>query len=215
MVSADASLPRPRLLDLFCCQGGAGKGYADAGFEVTGVDVDPQPLYPFTFHQADANTYPFDGFDALHASPPCQDHSASLRLHGKEHETGWMLAHITKRFQSSGLPYVIENVVGAAMNAPAMLCGTTFGLGLHRHRLFEASFELMSPGCDPSAVRHRGRDAQVFGHHANSKRVREEWGVEWMTRYGIAQSIPPVFAQYVGERLMRVVLERKLTTTRS
>lgn len=193
---------KPRLLDLFCCEGGAGKGYTDAGFEVVGVDIEDQPRYPFEFVQADAASFPLDGFDALHASPPCQDHSASRHTWGREHGTGWLLAHTMERFRASGLPWVVENVDGAVMSAAGTLCGTSFGLGLHRHRRFETSFEWMAPPCDPSRVRYRGRAAEVFGHHGNTDRVRGEWGVPWMSQYGIAQSIPPAFAQFMGEHLL-------------
>lgn len=202
----DSMMGRPVLGDFFCCEGGAAKGYADAGFYVVGIDIEDQPRYPFDFFLGDANTYPLDGFDALHASPPCQDHSVSSAIHEGEHGTGWMLEHTLRRFRASGLPYVVENVEGAEMESALTLCGTVFGLGLHRHRRFETSFAALSPGCDPSRVRYRGRDADVFGHHANSERVREEWGVPWMSRDGISQSIPPAFTRYLGELLMEQVL---------
>jgi DNA (cytosine-5)-methyltransferase 1 len=177
------------------------------GFDVEGVDIEPQPLYPFTFHQADANTWPLDGYDAVHASPPCPDHSRSKTLHDP-HGTGWMLGHTIERIKAAGLPYVIENVVGAVMPHAVTLCGTVFGLGLHRHRVFLTSFEAMNPGCDPSRVRYRGRAADVFGHHSNTERVRAEWGVPWMTRDGISQSIPPAFTRYLGEQLMDVLAKQ-------
>lgn len=91
------------------------------------------------------------------------------------------------------------------MGAAVTLCGTTFGLGLHRHRRFETSFETFSPGCNPSAVRYRGRAAEIFGHHGNTDRIREEWGVPWMNQYGTAQCIPPAFTQYLGEQLLSVI----------
>ena len=101
---------RPRLLDLFCCAGGAAMGYHQAGFDVVGVDIKPQPRYPFEFHQADAMTYPLDGFDAVHASPPCQDHSATKHLHGRAHGTAWMLDGTRERLLAQSTPWVIENV---------------------------------------------------------------------------------------------------------
>jgi DNA (cytosine-5)-methyltransferase 1 len=193
---------RPRLLDLFCCAGGAAMGYHRAGFDVVGVDINPQPRYPFEFHQGDANEWPLDGFDVIHASPPCQDHSVSSALHDGEHGTGWMLDHTIARLRASGLPFIVENVGGAEMPSALTLCGTVFGLGLHRHRRFETSFAVMSPGCDPSRVRYRGRDADVFGHHSNTDRVRTEWGVDWMTRDEISQCIPPAFTEWIGAQLL-------------
>ncbi len=197
-------MSRPVLLDLFCGQGGAAKGYHDAGFDVVGVDNQPQPRYPYEFHQADANTFPLDGFDALHASPPCQDHSVSRGPH-QSHGTYWMLAHTLQRFQAAELPYVVENVGAARLPSAVTLCGTVFGLGLHRHRRFETSWMTLSPGCDRSRIQYRGRSAEVFGHHGNSDRIRTEWGVEWMTQQGIAQCIPPAFTRYLGEQLLQEV----------
>ena len=190
-----------RLLDLFCCQGGAAKGYADAGFEVVGVDIEPQPLYPFEFVQADALDFPLDGFDAVHASPPCQGHSAAKSIWGREYESEPYLMQTIERLTASGLPFIVENVGRARMRSAGTLCGTSFGLGLHRHRKFETSFEWLAPPCDPSRLRYRGREAAAYGHHGNTKRLRQEWGVPWMDQYGIAQCIPPAFTHYLGEQL--------------
>jgi DNA (cytosine-5)-methyltransferase 1 len=140
---------KPRLLDLFCCAGGAGAGYAAAGFEVVGVDLASQPRYPFEFHQADALTFPLDGFDAIHASPPCQWASA-LRHLWPDRDHANLIPQTRERLIASGLPYVIENVPQAApaLHQPAMLCGSSFGLDLRRHRLFEChGFALMVPPC--------------------------------------------------------------------
>src|SRR5215469_14098562 len=92
----------PRLLDLFCGAGGAAMGYHRAGFDVTGVDIKPQPRYPFTFIQADAMTYPLDGFDAIHASPPCQDHMRTPNPFQKTHGTAWMLPATRARLSAGG-----------------------------------------------------------------------------------------------------------------
>ena len=133
-----------RILDLFCCAGGSAKGYANAGFDVVGVDVEPQPHYPYEFHQSDALSFPFDGFDAIHASPPCQGYSVTRAMHqGKQHP---MLIESTRaRLVSSGLPYVIENVPGAPLQNPVTLCGEMFGLRVIRHRLFESNFYIPQP----------------------------------------------------------------------
>src|SRR5512146_881208 len=119
----------PRLLDLFCGAGGAAMGYHRACFEVVGVDINPQPHYPFEFHQADALTYPLDGFDVIHASPPCQDYTiASLyhRMNGKTYPD--LIEPTRKHLMRSSSVWVMENVPGAPLINPIMLCGSMFGL---------------------------------------------------------------------------------------
>lgn len=136
---------RPRLLDLFCGAGGAGMGYHRAGFDVVGVDIAPQPHYPFEFHQADALTFPFDvfGFAAVHASPPCQEYSVTRSLHRAEYPT--LVEAVRARLLGTGLRYVIENVVGAPLTNCVTLCGSSFGLGVRRHRRFETNWTVWSP----------------------------------------------------------------------
>jgi DNA (cytosine-5)-methyltransferase 1 len=216
-------MTRPRLLDAFCCQGGASWGYWLAGFDVTGIDQAPQPRYPFKFVQGDALTYPLDGFDALHASPPCQDHSET-RLVSGDHGTGWMLAATLDRFQASGLPWVVENVDGAPLARQAdlfgaeglELCGCMFpelrGL-IYENRLFQTSF----PVPQPSHVKHLwpqtkmgrkpkpGECMQVTGHFSGVEEAQRRMGAPWMTGDGLAQAIPPAYAKYVGEHLLRQV----------
>jgi DNA (cytosine-5)-methyltransferase 1 len=197
---------RPRLLDLFSKQGGAAAGYHRAGFDVTGVDIEPQPRYPYDFHQGDALTYLRDHgreFDAIHASPPCQDHSLSANIRSREmHGTGWLLDATLTAVRGLGVPFVVENVDRAVMGDALTLCGTSFGLGLHRHRRFVTSWFCLAPPCDPSRVRYRGRAAEVFGHHGNTDRIRAEWGVPWMTQDGIAQCIPPAFTEWLGPQIL-------------
>lgn len=167
---------KPRLLDLFCGAGGAAMGYHRAGFEVVGVDAKPQPDYPFEFHQADAMTYPLDGFDAIHASPPCQAYT-SMRHMGKTAGDGAPdLVDATRaRMEGSGLPWIMENVVGSPLRNPLMLCGSMFGLGvdrngewqeLRRHRLFESSHLLFGLPCDHSG----GSTIPVWGDGRPSRR---------------------------------------------
>ncbi len=146
-------MTRPRLLDLFCGAGGAAMGYHRAGFDVVGVDHNPQPRYPFEFHQADAMSFPLDGFDAIHASPPCQAYSAgtaNLRAAGKTYPD--LLAATRERLAAQAAPWVIENVPGAPMRCDVMLCGSMFRLpGLIRHRWFELSTgppALLLPTCN-------------------------------------------------------------------
>ncbi len=218
----------PRLLDLFCGAGGASTGYRRAGFEVVGVDIKPQPRYPFAFVQADALTFPLDGFDVLAGSPPCHDHSVLSATAGHD-GTGWMLADTRRRFAASGLPYVIENVPGADMPGALVLCGSEFGLvatdhdgtplTLKRHRLFESNLPLMGAGgCWCSSARRRGRIAGNYGGgwqrratHADGRRggyvpvmpVRASlMGIDWMTRQELSQAIPPAYTEHIGHQLV-------------
>ncbi len=207
---------RPRLLDLFCGAGGAAVGYHRAGFDVVGVDISPQPRYPFEFHEADALTYPLDGFDAIHASPPCQDH---MQTPHRKHGTGWMLAATQDRLTAQPAPWVIENVPGALMRADYILCGCLFGLSLPgpgrgqlvRERWFETSwhgFQLRPP------CHHSGPAISVVGHGAPTW-VRSKLGrnptiaeyralmaIDWMNRDELSQAIPPAYTEYIGTRLL-------------
>jgi DNA (cytosine-5)-methyltransferase 1 len=205
---------RPRLLDLFCGAGGAAMGYHRAGFDVTGVDIDPQPRYPFTFIQADALTYPLDGFDAIHASPPCQDHSMTRNWNGgrETHGTGWMLAAIRERLEGSGVPWVIENVPGAPMRADYELCGCMFGLArIRRERWFETSWQGfdLRPGCchaEPAIpICGRGVTSYYRRRHGpvHIAERRAAMGIDWnVTREGLAQAIPPAYTEYIGRQLL-------------
>ena len=172
---------KPRLLDLFCCAGGAGMGYAQAGFEVVGVDVRPQPRYPFEFIQADCLALDpawIATFDAIHASPPCQAHTAMKTMHNaKTHED--LVEPARALLKASGLPWIMENVVGAPLRDPILLCGTMFGLGvedaeLRRHRLFECSFPIaLVPECQ-----HGSRDViGVYGGHIRNRRRARTIGI--------------------------------------
>lgn len=206
-----------RLLDLFCSAGGGAAGYAQAGFEVVGVDIEPQPRYPFEFVQADAMTFPLDGFDAIHASPPCQDHSA-LRSTHDAHGTGWMLLATVERLRASGVPWVIENVPGAKMNTGLILCGTQFDLKtiskekgevwLRRHRLFQSSHLLWSPPRRCTCASRKiigvygngdGGGRGWKGSHADRKAVM---GIDWMNRNELSQSIPPAYTRFIGLQLL-------------
>jgi DNA (cytosine-5)-methyltransferase 1 len=207
---------RPRLLDLFCGDGGASMGYVMAGFDVTGVDISPRPRYPFTFVQGDATTYPLDGFDALAGSPPCNDHSTLSFLAGK-HDTGWMLAHTVDRFRASGLPWAVENVETADLPGATLLCGTHFGLGaegrvLKRHRKFLTSFEVPHPGpcicrgMPVGGVYGDGGGGRVGkGHKFHAAASRHAMGIDWMDRRQLSQSIPPAYTQYIGAAMITAV----------
>jgi len=208
---------RPRLLDLFCCQGGAGMGYHRAGFDVTGVDIDPQPRYPFEFVQADALEYLAEHghrFDAVHASPPCHDHSALSSLSGT-HGTGWLLEATRAALSNCSLPWVIENVPGAPMRTDYRLCGCMFGLpGLRRERWFETSwraFELRSPCLHVddtvTVAGHAGGSSTRDGTagYGDTATWRRAMGIGWMTRDGLAESIPPAYTEHIGTQLLAVL----------
>ncbi len=228
------TLRRPRLLDLFCGAGGAAMGYHRAGFEVVGVDNRPQPRYPFEFHQADALTYPLDGFDAIHASPPCQAYSTVakqqrvLRPGRYEHPD---LVDVTRtRLIETGTPYVIENVKGAPLVETIQLCGSSFGLDVRRHRIFECGgwFIPFVPPCSHDwqrprflsldsrrakaastvAVHGRRQLASVVGVHGHLN-YAGEWtlrqaamGIDWMKWNELNESIPPAYTEYIGRALI-------------
>jgi DNA (cytosine-5)-methyltransferase 1 len=161
---------KPRLLDLFCGAGGCAMGYFQAGFEVVGVDIAAQPNYPFEFHQADALTFPLEGFDAIHASPPCQGYSVANNIHDRD-DHPLLIAEVRNLLRATDLPYVIENVEGARreMHCPVTICGLALGLNVRRHRLFECSFPVMVPPCT-------GHDRDyliVFGQGAARTRAKQ------------------------------------------
>jgi DNA (cytosine-5)-methyltransferase 1 len=204
-LSGLATPRKRRVLDLFCGAGGAGAGYARAGFEVVGVDIDPQPRYPFEFIEADALTFPLDGFDLIHGSPVCKSYSACSVLNDVEHPR--QIEAFRERVAASGVPYVIENVEGAPLRDPVVLCGAMFaGLATYRHRLFEASF----PVPQPPEPEHRhplakmgrpprpGEWIQVVGHFSDVAAARAAMGISWMTRDELAQAIPPAYTRHVG-----------------
>jgi DNA (cytosine-5)-methyltransferase 1 len=207
----------PRLLDAFCCQGGASAGYAAVGFEVVGVDLFPQPRYPFEFHQADALKFILerhDEFDAFHASPPCQAHTNAQRIQGKQHPD--FIPATRALFELIGKPWVIENVVGAPLRNAVMLCGGMFSeLRTYRHRLFEASFPIEVPlhGAHVAPVTKMGRPPRdgefmhVVGNFSGVEEARAAMGIDWMTRDGLREAIPPVFAEFIGRQLLGHVAE--------
>jgi DNA (cytosine-5)-methyltransferase 1 len=195
----------PVALDLCCKAGGAGMGYWLAGFDVVGVDIEPQTRYPFRFIQADALTFPLSGFDLIHASPICKDYSATAVLNDVSHPR--QIEAFRERLASSGIPYVIENVPGAPLRCPVMLCGAMFpGLRVYRHRLFETSFPVAAPP-DPE---HRwplakmgrpvrlGEFMQPVGHFSDVVAARAAMRIPWMVRDELAQAIPPDYTLHVG-----------------
>lgn len=208
-----------RLLDLFCGAGGAAVGYHRAGFDdIVGVDIVPQKNYPFTFVLGDALNPPvrLKDFDLIHASPPCQAYSIAFR-HLVKNPPPMLIDPVRDSLRTSGKPWIIENVLGAPLasasdlfgNHGTLLCGTTFGLRIVRHRLFETSFPVPRPSCD-----HRG---EIWNPHRATSRERfyakygkqdieplwlEEMGVGWMSRYEGREAIPPAYTEYLGRQFL-------------
>jgi DNA (cytosine-5)-methyltransferase 1 len=186
-------------------------GYWRAGFDVVGVDINPQPNYPFDFVQADALTFPLDGFDAYHASPPCQLFSriSECRPGLAERHTG-MIAPTRTRLERTGKPYVIENVGGAPVRPDLLLCGAMFGYRLYRHRLFESNV----PMPEPEHPAHQGAGTPVYGHSL-VRASRQAMAISWTTRDELAQAIPPYFTLYIGGFLLQAVEGKIPLSTRA
>jgi len=211
-------MPKPRLLDLFSGAGGAAMGYHRAGFEVVGVDINPQPHYPFEFHQADALEFDLAGFDAIHASPPCQASSALTKGTNRGRSYPQLIPGIRERLAEVNVPTIIENVQGAAIRPDVTLCGEMFGLGVIRHRYFEMSH----PVSQPPHIKHRGRVSgwrhgkfypgpyvAVYGDGGGKGSV-EQWqqamGIDWTdNRKSIAEAIPPAYTEYIGTQLISML----------
>lgn len=228
------------LLDLFCKAGGASMGYARAGFTVVGVDIEPQPNYPFKFHQGDALEFIARygrGFHAVAGSPPCQGYSVTRYVTGRTDHFR-LIGPVRDAMRQTGRPYVIENVesgdVRAEMRDPVRLCGSSFGLRVRRHRLFEANWTLEGLPCDHGwqdadkkfkihMSRSRGGSRMsgvvpVFGNHQvihegprphdiSKERdlCREVMGIPWMTKPELNQAIPPAYTEHIGLQLMKLL----------
>ena len=223
-------MSRPRLLDLFCGAGGAGMGYHLAGFDVVGVDTEPQPDYPFEFHQADAIAYLLDHgheYDAIHASPPCQAFSplSALPNAGRKRPPVDLVAPTREALQMVGRPYIIENVVQAPItdesdllgNHGVMLCGTMFDLIVFRHRKFETSFRVhalthpkhrhlaMRAGYLPTAERPFMSVHGRGGHNSKAwvKAAAAALGIPWVTALDpVCEAIPPAYTEHIGRQLL-------------
>jgi|SRR5581483_10168187 len=210
-----------RLLDLFCCAGGASVGYHRAGFEVVGVDIKRQPNYPFSFVQADVLSLDerfIASFDAVHASPPCQSYSDLAKRNRNADAWPRLISPVRRMLIKTGLPYVIENVEGAPLRNPVMLCGTMFpGLRVLRHRLFEANFLILTPphGKHPKVhtfdkrKSHYGKtdDMRDFvqvtgGGNCSIAAARDAMGIDWMTKPELNEAIPPAYTTWIGKQLL-------------
>lgn len=212
-------MSQPRLLDLFSCAGGAGRGYQEAGFYVVGVDIVDQPNYcGDEFYRADALEWEdFDGFDLIHASPPCQ-HFTRYRNNVKDittryqnhlAETVHMLADV---HASHGVPSVVENVPGAPMNADLVLCGSMFGLDVRRHRWFELiGWDAMGPGgCNHKGWTRRFKSStgrknlrytiEVGAWDEKLEDQKAAMGVDWpITVRELSEAVPPSYTKFIGE----------------
>ena len=197
-----------RLLDTFCGAGGAAVGYHRAGFEVVGVDVVPQPHFPFEFYQGDALEYIREHgqeFDVIHASPPCQAYSRATAWRGSRAEHPDLIAATREVLLSTGIPYIIENVqeARALLHRPLMLCGTHFGLPLRRHRYFEVPLlgVILTSTCQ-----HRDSDyAHDHGGKQTEAQYRDAMGCQWMTVHEAREAIPPAYTKWLGRRILEAL----------
>jgi DNA (cytosine-5)-methyltransferase 1 len=218
--SAD-SAGRPKLLDLFCGAGGAEVGYHRAGFDVVGVDIAPQPNYPFEFHQGDALEFLAEHgheFDARHASPPCQSFTA-YRRKGYGVGDGYpdLIEPVRAALVGLDAPYVIENVGGSPLRNAVRYCGSSFGLDVRRHRYFESGSALMALECDhgwqtprfpPATNRSNMRRTVEVGVWRIPLAVQQRaMGIDWMTLPELSESIPPAYTEHIGAQLLACVQE--------
>jgi DNA (cytosine-5)-methyltransferase 1 len=215
--TAPVSIAPPlRAIDLFCCAGGAAVGLNRAGFHlIDGYDLEPQPSYPYRFHLGDALAADLTGADFVWASPPCQQHTQIN--HVKKGELACFIAATRQKLIAWGGPWIMENVPQAPLRNPLKLCGTMFGLGVIRHRIFESNIPLTAPG----PCQHKGNiaDGTYVSVHGGGQRSthkipyaaqRPRWeaamGINWMkTRHELCQAIPPAYAEYLGRQVIAYI----------
>ncbi len=186
-------------------------GLHRAGYEVLGVDIEPQPNYPFEFVQADAMTFPLDGYDLIWASPPCQAFTAYRRRRDHVGEYPNLIDATRRRLRESGAEWIIENVPSAPLERPQMLCGSSFGLDVRRHRIFETSYPVLTPGCN-HGWREKGRFAQATNRNNRRDTVevgvwripldvqQKAMGIDWTTREELSQAIPPAYSECLARQ---------------
>ncbi|MDM7992945.1 MAG: hypothetical protein QUS11_06485 [Candidatus Fermentibacter sp.] len=210
-----------KALDLFCGAGGASMGLHRAGFEVTGVDIEPQPTYPFKFVRADALAFDVSGFDLVWASPKCQFATAYRRRSNHVRPSENMIPRVRDRLAEAGIPYVIENVEGArsSLKDPVLLCGSMFSLDVQRHRLFETTFPLSpprscghgrwSPRFPPATNRSNLRKTVEVGVWRIPLEVQQAaMGIDWMPLASLSQAIPPAYAEWIGRAARQWIGEK-------
>lgn len=208
-----------RGLDLFCGAGGASMGLHRAGFEMTGIDIKPQPRYPFAFIQGDALEADLTGYDFIWASPPCQGYSALKGLVTEIRPK--LIPQVRAMLKAAGVTYCIENVVGSDLVNPIRLCGSSFGLGVWRHRLFEMSDPpLFVPECQhsdcPEPIDVTGTGGPFKGKRKkggggssrkpnNLAHAQEVMGIDWMRRRELSEAIPPAFSEFIGRHVIETL----------
>jgi DNA (cytosine-5)-methyltransferase 1 len=208
--------PKVKLLDLFCGVGGASAGYVTAGFEVTGIDLKHGKRYPYKYIRGNVSDYLNNDFlrqfDVIHASPPCQTHSITKHLRnaqGKSTSKIDMIPEVRQALVASGVKYVIENVPGSPLIDPVQVCGSSFGLKVRRHRLFESNVKLQGSVCDHKL---QGRPVGVYGslndeipgggHTAKTiDEARKAMGIDWAIWTELVEAIPPAFTKFIGDQL--------------
>ena len=206
---------------MYCKAGGSSKGYELAGFEVVGVDIKKQKRYPYEFIQADClelmkNLEFLKSFDVITASPPCQTHSITKNLRnaqGRSTDKVDLIPQTREALINSGKPYVIENVPGSPLIKPIQMCGSSFGLKVRRHRLFESNMKLTGSICNH---KQQGKPVGIYGsmrdeipnggHTAKSiEQAREAMGIDWMIWGELVEAIPPVYTKEIGKQLLTMI----------
>jgi len=210
-----------KLLDLFCGVGGASVGYAEASFEITGIDLKHGKRYPYKYIKGDVLAYLDDldflrSFDVIHASPPCQTHSITQHLRnaqGKSTNKIDLIPETRAALIASGKPYIIENVPGSPLIDPIQLCGSSFGLKVRRHRLFESNMDLIGSVCDHKL---QGRPIGVYGSLNDQipnggktattiDEARNAMNMPWAIWTELVEAIPPAFTKYLGDQVTRIL----------
>ena len=216
---------RPLLLDLFCGAGGAATGYHRAGFQVIGVDIRYQAHYSFEFYRGEWEKFgklllAQYRFDAIHASPPCQRYSDLAKRNGNANDHPDFIDAVREMLRATQLPYVIENVEGAPLWDPIVLCGSMFGLRVIRHRLFESNVPLSTPAHPQHKLvytrdkrkAHYGKLDEMTspvmvngGGNCSIAAARDAMGIDWMTKAELNEAIPPAYTEFIGKQLRAAI----------